>query len=75
MSGHIIQVFLLSVLESVSIAEMKHHGKRQAGEESVYLAYTSTSLAFIEGSRDRNSSSTGSWRQELMQRPWRGAAY
>ena len=28
-----------------------------------------------EGSQDRNSNRAGSWRQELMQRPWRDAAY
>jgi hypothetical protein len=26
-------------------------------------------------SQERNSHSTGTWRQELMQRPWRGVAY
>jgi hypothetical protein len=28
-----------------------------------------------EGSQSRNSSKTGTWRQKLMQRPWRDAAY
>jgi hypothetical protein len=36
----------------------------------VYLADTATSLFIIEGSQDRNSNRT-----ELMQRPWRDAAY
>jgi hypothetical protein len=44
-------------------------------EEMVYLAYTSTLLFIIEGSQDRNSSRAGTWRQEMMQRPWKGAAY
>jgi hypothetical protein len=48
--------------------------KKQVGEERVYLANTSTAL-FIEGSQDRSSNRTGFWRQELMQRPWRGTAY
>ena len=30
------------VLVRVSIAMMKHYGPKQAGEERVYLAYTST---------------------------------
>jgi hypothetical protein len=35
------------------------------------LAYTSTLLFITEGSQDRNSERAGTWRQELMQRPWR----
>jgi hypothetical protein len=49
--------------------------KKQVGEERVYSAYTSTLLFIIRGSQDWNSSRTGTWRQELMQRPWRDAAY
>jgi hypothetical protein len=49
--------------------------KRQLEEERVYLAYISTALFVIERSQDRNSSRAGSWRQRLMQRPWRGAAF
>ena len=49
--------------------------KKQVGEERVYLAYTSTLLFITEGSQDRHSNRVGSWRQERMQRPWRGAAY
>ena len=49
--------------------------KKQVGEERIYLTYTSALLFITEGSQDRNSSRAGSWRQELMQRLWRGAAY
>ena len=49
--------------------------KKQVGEERVYSAYISTLLFITKGSQDRNSSRAGTWRQELMQRPWRGAAY
>ena len=49
--------------------------KRQAGEERVYLAYTSALLFITKGSQDRNSNRAAFWRQELMQRPWRRAAY
>jgi hypothetical protein len=44
--------------------------KKQVGEERVYSAHTSTLLF-----QDWNSHGVGAWRQELMQRPWRGAAY
>ena len=54
---------------------IKHHDQTQVGEERVYLAYTSTSMFIIKGSQDRNSKRTGTCRQELMQKPWRGAAY
>jgi hypothetical protein len=49
--------------------------KKQVEEERVYSAYASTSQFIIKGSQRRNSSSVGTWRQELMQKPWRGAAY
>ena len=49
--------------------------KKQVGEERVYSAYTSTLLFITKGSQDRNSHRAGTWRQELMQRPWRSAAY
>jgi hypothetical protein len=49
--------------------------KKQVGEERVYLAYTSTLLFITKGSQDWNSHRAGTWRQELLQRPWRGAAY
>jgi hypothetical protein len=49
--------------------------KKQLGEEQPYSAYTSTFLFITKGSQDRNSYKAGTWRQELMQRPWRGAVY
>jgi hypothetical protein len=49
--------------------------KRQVGEERVYSAYTSTLMFVIKGSQDRSSHGVGAWRQELKQRPRRGAAY
>jgi hypothetical protein len=49
--------------------------KKQVGEERVYSAYTSTLLFITKGGQDRNSHRAGTWRQELMQWPWRGAAY
>jgi hypothetical protein len=37
--------------------------------------YTARSYSIVGGSQDRKSSRAGIWRQELMQRPWRDAAY
>jgi hypothetical protein len=45
--------------------------KKQVGEERIYSAYTPTFLFITKGSQDRNSHRAGSWRQELMQKPWR----
>ena len=45
--------------------------EKQLKEERVYSAYTSTLLFISKGSQDRNSHRAGTWRQELMQRPWR----
>jgi hypothetical protein len=49
--------------------------KKHVGEGRVYSAYTSTLLFITKGSQNRNSHRAGTWGQELMQRPWRGAAY
>ena len=49
--------------------------KKQVGEERVYSVYTSTLLFITEGSQDRNLHRAGTWRQELIQRLWRGDAY
>jgi hypothetical protein len=63
------------VLVRVCIFAQNIMTKKQVGEERVYSAYTSTLLFITKGSQDRNSHRAGTWRQELMQRPWRGAAY
>jgi hypothetical protein len=42
--------------------------KKQLEEEKVYLSYISTVQSISEGSQDRNSNRTGTWRQELMPR-------
>lgn len=44
--------------------------EKQVREERFYLAHTSTSSSFSEGSQGRNSNKTGTWNRELMQRPW-----
>jgi hypothetical protein len=53
----------------------KHLTKKQVGEERVYSAYTSTLLFITKGSLDRHPHRAVTWRQELMQRLWRDAAY
>ena len=63
------------VIVKVTIALIKHHQQKQLVEERIYLAYASTSLFITEGNQDRNSNRAGTWRQELKQRPQRGAAY
>ena len=45
--------------------------KKQVGEERVDSAYISRLLFITKGIQDRNSHRAGTWRQELMQRPWR----
>jgi hypothetical protein len=49
--------------------------KKQVGEERVYSAYTCILLFITKGSQDRNSPRAETWRQELMERPWRDATY
>lgn len=44
-------------------------------EERVYLSSSFTSLFITKERQDRNSSRAVPWRQRLIQRPWRGAAY
>jgi hypothetical protein len=44
-------------------------------KDRVYLTDTSISLFIIKNSQDRNSHWARNCIQELMKRPWRGAAY
>ena len=58
----------------VSIAVMKHRGQKQLGRKQLtWDAYPDSQS--IEGHQGRNSKWAGTWRQELMQEPWRDAAY
>ena len=47
----------------------RHCDLKQAEEDRVYLADTSDHSPSLKQVR------AGTWRQELMQKPWRGAAY
>jgi hypothetical protein len=49
--------------------------KKQVGEERMYSVYTSISLFISGGSQHWNSNRTGTWRQELRQKPWWSTAY
>ena len=62
------------VLVRVTFAVMKSHQHSNLGEKRVYLVHNFTSLFIIEGTQDRNSNRTGTWRQELMLRSWRSEA-
>jgi hypothetical protein len=65
---------LKTVLVRVTGAVVEHHYQCILGRK-VSLAYTSLVLFIIKGSQERISNGAGTWRQELMQRLWRGAAY
>jgi hypothetical protein len=67
--------FPFFVLVSVCIPAQNIMTKKQVGEERDFSAYTSILLFITKGSQDRNSHRAGTWRQELMQMPWRDAAY
>ena len=73
----------------ITVAVMKHHDQEQVREgRFVWLTlpqYTTSSITLpqyitssipliTEESQGGHSGMVGSWRQELMQRPWRGAA-
>ena len=60
----------VTVLTGFSTAVIEHYDQKQVGEERVYFH-----LYFTEGRKDRSSNRAGTWRQKLMQRSWRGAAY
>jgi hypothetical protein len=57
------------------LLQWNNMAKKQVAEERVYSAFTSRSLFITKGRQDRNSNRAGTWRQELMQTPWRDAAY
>jgi hypothetical protein len=59
------------VLVRVCIPAQNIMTKKQIWEERVYSAYTSTLLFITKGRQDWNSSRAGTWRQELMQWPWK----
>jgi hypothetical protein len=59
------------------MATIKHHDKEKLGEESVRFipAYSFTTWYITEKYQGMNSSRAGTWRQGLIKKPWRDAAY
>ena len=66
--------FFLIAISFLDLLLWQYYNQSNLGRK-VYLTYTSTSQLIMEGSQDRNSNSIEIWRQELMQRPLRNAAY
>ena len=60
-----------SLTDTFTITVMKQCCQKQGAQETIYLCYTSTSWSITEECQGRNSHRAGTWRQELMQRPWR----
>ena len=60
-----------NVLVRVSIAVMKHHDQKASWRGKGLFGLHFHIAVHIEGSQDRNTNRTGTWKQELMQRPWR----
>ena len=59
----------------VTVAMMRDHYQQQVEEERVCFVTLSLLVPQLEEVRVRNLNKAGTWRQELMQRPWRSAAY
>ena len=63
----------------VSIVVIKHYDQKQLGEERVFVLFlnltTSRSYPSTEGNKGKDSSRAGTWRRELMQKPWRDAVH
>jgi len=72
---HSRYVTALNLAVSVRVSTAVTNAVTELGEERAYLDYAYTALFIIERSQDRNSSRTGTCRQDLMQRPWRVAAH
>ena len=53
---------------------IKHHDQKLESLNK-FLWLTLPHCSPLLKVQDRNSSRDGTWRKELMQRPWRGAAY
>jgi hypothetical protein len=73
--GRRTQQSVLPVLVRVSIAAKKHHDQTPSGGGKSLFCLHFHTLFIAKGSQNMNSSKVGTWRQELMQRPWRGAAF
>jgi hypothetical protein len=54
----------------VTSGVVKHHRQKQLEEDRVYFTHGSILQFIIKSCKGRNSHRAGTWRQELMQRPW-----
>jgi hypothetical protein len=59
----------VSVLYRVFTAVIEHHDQEQLGKERIYF------ILQLIVHQSEEELKAGTWRQELMQRLWRGAAY
>ena len=63
------------VLVNIFVVVTNHYDTKQLGKETFYLTSTSTSQSIMVRSEGRKSSSPKIWRQGLMQKPQKRAAY
>jgi hypothetical protein len=54
-------------------AMMKHHDQMKAGKEEGFFFLAFTSLFIIKNIHNRSPTGAGTWRQEMVQRPWMDA--
>jgi hypothetical protein len=59
----------------VITAVVKHHNKKQLGEERVYFTHKFTLQFITKTSRVRNSGRAGTWRWKLMHRLYKSTIY
>ena len=69
------ELFVNDIIGFLLLLQWNTMTERWVGKERVYFAYTWVLLFITEGNQDRNSNTARSRRQELMERPWRRAAY
>ena len=65
--------FIFYSIVPVTITSLTRHHEH-LGEKGLFYPQFHMTVHY-QSSESGNSSKAGTWRQELMQRPWRGAAY
>ena len=71
-------LYWLLIPESVLVrvmVETEHHDQKASWGGKGIVGLHFHIAVHCEGSQDRNSNRAGTWRQEMTQRPWKGAAY
>ena len=69
-------IYFNLVLARVTIAVMKHHDQKQAGEKGFIWLIPLHHSPLVEEEKSREElKQAGTWRQELMQRSWRNTVY